>query len=185
MAVGPDPVTPREERRRVKLEASVRLPGRQPVPVTILDLTYEGCKIAAPVQLLVGDKLQLTVPKLGVLESEVRWYANGRAGLRFLHADPSPLETSSKQARAEPSITASLRRTGQTPYQVSIFDLSPTGCKVEFVERPAIGERLWAKFDGLDSIEATVSWLDGFQGGIEFARPIHPAVFDRLQQRLR
>lgn len=61
-----------------------------------------------------------------------------------------------------------------------MFDLSAEGCKIEFVERPEIGERLWVKFDGLDSLAATVRWIDGHRGGVQFERPIYDPVFRRL-----
>jgi hypothetical protein len=61
-----------------------------------------------------------------------------------------------------------------------LFDASPEGCKLEFVERPSVGERLWVKFDGLEAVEATVRWVAGHVGGLEFCRPLHAAVFDRL-----
>lgn len=77
-----------------------------------------------------------------------------------------------------------LRRSGSTPYQVHVFDASPLGCKVEFVERPRLDEHVWVKFEGLNAIEAMVCWIDGFVVGVEFTQPIHPAVFDDLVRRL-
>ena len=43
-----------------------------------------------------------------------------------------------------------------------------------------LGERVWVKFDGLESLEATVRWLDGHIGGVAFERPLHEAVFQHL-----
>lgn len=77
-----------------------------------------------------------------------------------------------------------LRRSGQRNYRVKLFDLSPHGCKIEFVERPRLDEVVWAKFEGLDALEAMVCWIDGSAGGLEFNRPIYPAVFDMLVDRL-
>ena len=36
------------------------------------------------------------------------------------------------------------------------------------------------KFDGLQPLEAEVCWIEGFNAGVNFVQPIHPAVFDRL-----
>lgn len=77
-----------------------------------------------------------------------------------------------------------LRRTGAHNYRVRVYDASPHGCKVEFVERPRLDERLWVKFDALDAIEGVVCWTEGHVAGVEFARPLHPAVFDALVARL-
>jgi PilZ domain len=73
-----------------------------------------------------------------------------------------------------------IRRSGGHSFRVRVFDASPEGCKIEFVERPAIGERIWVKFDGLEGIEATVCWVDGHMGGVQFGRPLHVAVFQGL-----
>ena len=75
---------------------------------------------------------------------------------------------------------AGLRRSGARAYRVRVFDLSPKGCKIEFIERPAIGERVWVKFDTLAALEGTVRWIDGHIGGLQFERPLHDAVFRRL-----
>ena len=73
-----------------------------------------------------------------------------------------------------------LWRSGQNNYRVRVYDASPNGCRIQFVERPSLDERLWVRFGQLEGIEGQVCWVDGFVGGIQFVRPIHPAVFDRL-----
>ena len=77
-----------------------------------------------------------------------------------------------------------LRRSGQNTYKVRVYDASPHGCKLEFVERPELEERVWVKFEELDSIEAAVCRIEGFIVAIEFVRPMYPAVFDALVARL-
>ncbi len=78
------------------------------------------------------------------------------------------------------SAEVDVRRSGVHPFRVRVFDLSPEGCKMEFVEIPAIGERVWIRFEGLASIEATVRWIEGHYGGVEFERPIYEPIFRRL-----
>jgi PilZ domain-containing protein len=175
----------REDRRPVKVWATVLISGANSISVTMLDMTYDGCKIATPAALPVGGKLKLSVPKLGILNAEVRWYANEQAGLRFLHSDPNDVAVDRKQERIELSAPVSLRRMGGKHFQTRVFDLSPNGCRIEFVERPRLEEQLWVKLEGMDSIEAVVRWIDGFYGGIEFVQPIHPAVFAMLRDRLK
>ena len=82
--------------------------------------------------------------------------------------------------RVSVTIEAGIRRSGIHPFRVSAFDLSPVGCKIEFVERPSVGERAWVKFDSLEAIEAEVRWVDGHVGGVHFARPIYDAVYRKL-----
>ena len=78
-----------------------------------------------------------------------------------------------------------LRRSGRINYRVRVHDVSCHGCRLEFVERPALDEHVWVKFDGLEPIQGLVCWIDGFDAGIEFVRPIHAAVFDALLPRGR
>lgn len=78
-----------------------------------------------------------------------------------------------------------LRRSGQHHYVVNVFDISPDGCKLEFVERPRLDETVWVKFDGYDAIPSSVCWIEGHSAGIEFERPIYPAIFEMLIARLQ
>ncbi len=89
-----------------------------------------------------------------------------------------------KHERVELTAAVSLRCPGRRQYQSTIANLTPSGCSAEFVERPRAGDIIWAKFEGLEALEGTVRWVDGFKGGIEFARDIYPAVFDLLLSRL-
>ena len=58
-----------------------------------------------------------------------------------------------------------LRRAGQNLYRVRVYDASPYGCRLEFVEQPQLEERVWIKFDGLNSVEGMVCWVNGFVAG--------------------
>ena len=90
-----------------------------------------------------------------------------------------------KAERMRVNVEVALRRSGQLNYRVHAYDISRFGCKIEFVERPELDERVWVKFDGLEPMEALVCWVDGFIVGLEFVRSIHPAVFDTILPRLR
>jgi hypothetical protein len=78
----------------------------------------------------------------------------------------------------------SMRRAGKHPFRVHIYDLSPEGCKAEFVDRPELGEMLWIKFDGMDAFEADVRWIVPPTLGLKLTRSMYPAVFDLLVDRL-
>lgn len=90
-----------------------------------------------------------------------------------------------KSSRVHLNAEVSLRRSAQMQYRVSVFDASPHGCRVEFIERPRLDERVWVKFDGLEAIEAMVCWVDGFIAGVEFETPMHAAVFASVINRIR
>ncbi len=93
---------------------------------------------------------------------------------------PSPR----KGARVGLAAEVFLRRSGQNNYRVNVRDVSEYGCKVEFVERPTLDETVWVRFEGLEALEALVCWIDGSAAGLEFQRPMHPAVFKVLLERL-
>lgn len=176
----------REPRRPVTLPGFALLEDGTTVTVAIVDLSYDGCKVEIPVALLPEAKVRLSVSRLGALDATVRWSKDGHAGLRFRHDDiPARSQSPRKEIRLELSADISLRRTGRQHYQARVFDLSRTGCKLEFVEQPKVGETLWVKFDGLESVEAEVRWVEGFRGGVEFKQAIYPAVFELLLARLR
>jgi len=98
--------------------------------------------------------------------------------------DSNPNQDPRRSARIGLSAEIRLRRAGQNNYRVKILDVSVDGCKAEFVERPELDERVWVKFEGLESLEAIVCWVRGFEVGLEFESAIHPAVFDVLVSRL-
>ncbi|WP_185829158.1 PilZ domain-containing protein [Sphingomonas ginkgonis] len=190
----PDPVrepaglatTERQARQPVNLPATAVFENGASIAMTLVDLSYDGAKVESPLALLPGLRFKLSVLRLGALDAEVRWCRDRIAGLRFAAAEPSalPVETPRSHPRIDLAGSVSLRRSGKHNYQARIFDLSPSGCRVEFVERPSLGESLWIRFDGLDSLEGTVRWLDGFYGGIEFNRHIYPVVYELLLARL-
>ena len=179
----------RAPRQAVKLTGAALLKGGTTLHLTILDLSYDGCKVQGATRLGLGSEMALTIAGLDTaLEAVVRWSKGDTAGLQFRHPaeeEQAPGHPPRESERIKLSGSLSLRRPGRSHYTVRMFDLAPTGCKVEFVERPKLGETLWAKFEGLEAIEAVVRWVDGFYGGIEFVRPMHPGVFAILLRKLR
>jgi hypothetical protein len=90
-----------------------------------------------------------------------------------------------KSARVKIAATVKLGRRGHDNFSAKAFDFSREGCKLEFQERPRLDETVWVKFDDLELLEATVCWVDDLCVGVEFARPLHPAVFEMLAARFR
>ena len=155
--------------------------------LSIVDISYDGCKVESSVALFPGLSLTMSVTGIaGAIDARVSWCREGRAGLRF---DPDRAPEKSHQPRvserAEVEAEVSLRRSGGHSYRVRLFDLTGAGCKIEFVERPKGGELVWVKFDGIEAIEATVCWVDGHTGGLRFLRPFYPSVFELLLARLQ
>jgi hypothetical protein len=184
MKLDPAPID-RRERRPVRLLALVIRQDGSTAEISLLDLSYEGCGIETPVDLEAGEAIKLSVHSRGVIDAHVRWYEKGRAGLAF---DPEkPAQKKHWPRRSERiSLTAdvSLRRLGQNSYRVRVNDLSPHGCKVDLVERPCVGEHMLVKFEGLEVFDAEVCWVESYVAGLRFEKPMHPAVFDLLLERL-
>ena len=79
----------------------------------------------------------------------------------------------------------SMRRLGSFGFELPIRDLSPAGCMVELVEQVSASDHVITRLPGLEPFGATVMWSDERCAGIRFNRPIHPAVFELLLERLR
>ncbi len=175
----------RGERRPVSMSGHAALEDGQTAEVLVLDLSYEGCGLQIAVPLAVGETITLSVLKRGAIKAEVRWYANGKAGVVFKpEVSPAEQHRARKSRRVALEAEVLMRRLGRAKYRLRVFDISPEGCKVELVERPKIGEHLFIKFEGLEVLEAEVCWVEKSYAGLRFQNAIHPAVFDLMLQRI-
>ena len=175
----------RAERRPVGLSGDALLPDGSKVEISLVDLSYEGCKIRTSKMLAPGDRLKLSVLQRGLIDAEVRWSEDGLAGLAFTTYDaPTRAHWPRRSQRVSVSADVTLRKPGHPNYRVRVLDASPEGCKLEFVERPREGDRIWVKFEGLETLEAEVCWIEDFVMGVNFAKVLHPAVFDLLVTKM-
>jgi hypothetical protein len=176
----------RRDRRPVTLAACASREDGSLIEMTVTNLSYDGCKVSTAAALTAGERLCLSVPRRGAVPATVRWCVNGKAGLAF-DADEVE-ETRIRHPRRHQRVSiegeVSMRRSGKLNFHVHVYDLSPEGCKAEFVERPLINEKLWIKFDGLEALEGEVRWITGSKAGVQFTRPFYAAVFDMLIARL-
>ena len=177
----------RGERRPVNLRGHVARGDGSTANLTVLDMSYEGCRIDCTAELQPGEAIKLAVLRRGAIEAVVRWVDGNTAGLVF-ESEPEPQPERELLPRRNERVVLDaevmMRRPGKHHYRVRVFDLSPDGCKAEFVERPEHHEQIMIKFDGLEALPAQVVWLDRATGGFRFNRPIHAAVYDLLLQRL-
>ena len=179
------PADQRQERRSVSMQGHLVRAGGATQVITLTDLNYGGCGIRSPVELEVGEAVKVSVLGRGSIAAEVRWYADGKAGLVFEPVAPEAKEQIERRAaRLEVPGEVALRVPGHNNYHVRILDLSTDGCRVELVERPSVGDLMMVKFEGLEVMDAEVCWVEGFNAGLKFDRPIHPAVLDLLVKRL-
>lgn len=172
----------REDRRAVELRGFVVRPDNQIIDIRLLDISYNGCSIETTVELEPGETVMLSILGRGAVRSTVRWYDKRRAGLEFVR---ERLTRNERESRLAVAGEAQLRRSGRLHFRVKVFDLSLKGCRLEFIDRPAIRERVWVKFEALEALEADVAWVTGSEVGVTFRNSIHPAVFDLLVARLK
>ena len=77
------------------------------------------------------------------------------------------------------------RRTGENRWRVNILDFSPQGCRVELPVRVNLKDTIWISLPGLEALQGQICWVKDWVAGVEFNRPLHPAVFDMVQDRMR
>lgn len=182
----PNRVVDRTERRPVSLSGHALLEDGTTAKIQVLDLSYDGCGIETPATLMSGESIKISVLRRGVIDAEVRWCADGKAGLVFKSQQaPAKPYWPRRKPRVALSAEVSIRRLGRGKYRVRVFDASPDGCKVELGELPRAQEHVFIKFDGLEQLEAEVCWVEDHCAGLRFEKPIHPAVFDLMIEKLR
>ena len=97
---------------------------------------------------------------------------------------PSRISSPRRHERVSVEAEVTLRRSGRLSFRVRIYDISPEGCRAEFVDRPELDERVWIRFEGMHSLEAVICWIAGSKTGMRFVQPIHSAVFEHLLVRI-
>jgi hypothetical protein len=174
----------RPERKAVELRAYAVRPCGGILDMRVVDFCFDGCRVECDAGLIIGEELKLSLLGRGAIKARVRWSDGRNAGMQF-EVERKGREHCPRQIeRTGVAGEVSVRRPGRPPYRVKAFDASRFGCKCEFVERPSIGEHLWIKFDGLESLDSEVRWVEDSAVGLNFITPLHPAVFDLLLQRL-
>jgi hypothetical protein len=76
------------------------------------------------------------------------------------------------------------RRIPGTNFEVALDNVSMGGCRIEMIEECEEGEDVIARFPDLEPLGARVRWTMGPSAGLQFVRPIHPAVFGSLLERM-
>ena len=97
--------------------------------------------------------------------------------------DSGRLPVSRQSQRTSLPAELELRQSGRKKHQITVRDCSPQGCCLNLVDRLNLDDVVWIKMPGLESLEAYVCWTQDFVAGVEFAKPLHPAVFDMLLKR--
>lgn len=78
-----------------------------------------------------------------------------------------------------------LRQRGGTRYPAAVKDVSTGGCRVELAQVMNVGDLMFISLPGIETLQATVRWTDGWVAGVQFETPLHPSVLDMVEQRIR
>ena len=127
---------------------------------------------------------------VAVLHKVASWFdaqAEAAAGRLALPVDPVPAHDTPvaqsvprRAIRKSVSISATLRRQGESKFQANIADLSESGFRVESHYAIPMGAQVWLTLPTLAAIPAIVAWSSGHSLGCRFESPLHPAVLDRV-----
>jgi len=74
----------RRHRHDVELSAEVHYPDGHTSQAAVSNLSLDGCRLTGWFR--IGDRLELTIPKIGRVRGQVRWAVGGHAGIRFERA---------------------------------------------------------------------------------------------------
>ncbi len=74
-------------------------------------------------------------------------------------------------------------RSGTRRANVRLRDISNLGARISGVYLVHIDDRFFIKLDGMEAIEARVAWVEEFEFGCEFIRPLNQVVLENVLQR--
>lgn len=75
----------RNDRRDIDIAAVIVRDDGTSLPVRVRNLSYEGCQLDAGTILRIGERVTLTLPRMGDIKTQIRWATvDGKAGIRFL-----------------------------------------------------------------------------------------------------
>ncbi len=71
-------------------------------------------------------------------------------------------------------------RSGTRRANVRLQDISKFGARISGVYLVHVDDRFYIKLQGMESIEARVAWVEEFEFGCEFIRPLNEMVLESL-----
>lgn len=71
------------------LKSSLVRSSGEEIPVIITDISKDGFKLSSEAQLMIGERVDLRIPKTGDVPVQIRWALGNDAGGIFL--EPLPL----------------------------------------------------------------------------------------------
>lgn len=87
--------------------------------------------------------------------------------------------------RSDVGIDCTVRERSRSAVPAAINNFSASGIGIKSKGSPLPGSHIWVKLDGLDSVTGRVVWTNDNIAGVEFERPLHPAVALRFEPGVR
>jgi hypothetical protein len=74
----------RKDRHTVVVDAVVHRTDGSKAPARLSNFSDDGCRIEADTDFRIGERLQISIPRMGHVKAQVRWALVGSAGAKFL-----------------------------------------------------------------------------------------------------
>ena len=74
----------RAPRVDTRFKATLKDSDGNAIPVIVMDISREGCRLETDGSLRIGEKVQIEVPKYGIYPAQIRWALGNEAGAVFL-----------------------------------------------------------------------------------------------------
>lgn len=93
--------------------------------------------------------------------------------------DPVPWENRRSLRRIDATLPAALDRPDQIRREVTLADISTHGCRVA-ADGLRVGDRVRLHLPATEPVSAYVAWTGRDEVGLEFRRPLDPAVVAQI-----
>lgn len=90
-----------------------------------------------------------------------------------------------REPRQSLEVDVDVREPGMAGHRLHLKDITSLGCRISLLDRVKLDSRLFVKFPSLESIPCYVCWCKDFEAGLEFEKPLHPAVLEHLIAKLK
>jgi hypothetical protein len=74
----------RKDRDDVVIDAVVHRTDGTKSRVRLTNFSDDGCRIEADMDLRIGERLAIAIPRMGQVKAQIRWALHGDAGAQFL-----------------------------------------------------------------------------------------------------
>ena len=100
-----------------------------------------------------------------------------------MNTEPQFQPTGGRRAERKPFPATVQFRSGNRRANVEVRDISPLGARIAGVYLVHDGDHLYLKLPSIEAIEARVVWVEDFEFGCEFMRPLSEVVFDAITRQ--